>query len=719
MYATWFEVQQFEISIHKTSNLIMKANQRVRKLFPLLFLIFFSSCEIEDPITIQEENILSDLKIPQGFNFKLSDIATIDLSVRLLGGEPMSFGEFDLVFNAEKVFQETENLNLIEKLATITLDKDGKFSGELNVPLVYNKLFLVSKTGGVDPVIVLNRKGSGFSVAYEPNNDLKKSAYINSFNFRMYSNPTALGSWSDVGYPFYLSENAFVSSGLLTRVRQILTPNTPIDPEFRGTPVNGSYNTVINLDLEPNQTATVDITFLFSLAGNRNSLGYYWYPTDTPPASRSQITNRRLIFPNTNTTDANDKSGMVAGETVRLVGPNENGSFPPNTTIGFFLVQSGFNKGSNGAPGTVNYSRTTFYSESRYNISPENDQRFVNIYDEQTGTIVYGVEDGGLAVSLWDTRDNDFDDVVFFASYTPDDAINLEEFPKTDPEVAPNQNDILYNPSSETFATLMFEDSWPSEGDGDYNDVVIDYRYSAIASSSDAGVVNSNKYISQINVKARVSVADASNRNGIGVMIPGISPNSVLNISPLNLDGSNSNSVSGITYQLESGHSSDVVVILTEDINSLFNAPCFNSGRSDCMTGEPIEFSFTITFNPMTRQTNFNNISTFLFLNQDRGREVHTAGRRPSVKFNTSLVGSQSDNSDLNNISGTFFKAKSTNIPWALDIPAKIPVVKNQSSILEAYPDFGQWANSQGALNINWYIEGQGRRNTSKLINRP
>jgi LruC domain-containing protein len=690
----------------------MQFTKKIIPFFAITSILF--SCDIQEAPIQREASKLEELKIPTGFNFKLSEVTQVELKVKLLGGEPLSFGKFDLVLDAEGMFREGINSKSVEKIASITLDGDGKYSGELNVPLVYSKLYLVSETGGVDPILELRRSGNSFILNYEPVNEAKKSAYINSFNYRLAANPSTLGTWNDVGYPNYLGDNTFVSSGLLTRVRQILSPGVPIGGAFRGTPVDASYNTVIKLDLEPTQTATVDITFLFSLAANANSLGYYWYTSSSPPANVASITNKRLIFSNTNTTNSSSKSGMVAGETVGLIGPNADGSFPPNITIGFFLVQNSFSKGSGGSAGTVNYNRTTFYSESRYNISPGNDQRFVNLYDELTGHIVYGVEDGGLTSNSWATKDDDFDDVVFFASYTPNDAVFLDELPRTNPEVAPDQTDVIYNPGSTSFATLMFEDSWPKVGDGDYNDVVLDYRYSAIASSSETP--GANKYISKINVKSRLVVSDAANRNGLGILIPGISPNSVASISLLDLSGNNTNTLPGASYQLEAGHTGDVVVILTNDINTLFDGPCFNSGSSDCVTGDPIEFSFTITFNPMTRQTNFNNISSFLILSQDRGREVHIAGNRPTVKFNSSLVGTEND--DSNPGSSRYFQAKTTNVPWALDIPLKIPVVKNQSNILEAYPEFGGWANSSGVVNQSWYIEGSGRRNASKLINR-
>ncbi|WAC40194.1 hypothetical protein [Pedobacter sp. SL55] len=60
-------------------------------------------------------------------------------------------------------------------------------------------------------------------------------------------------------------------------------------------------------------------------------------------------------------------SGLVAGNTVELVGPNADGSFPPNTSIGFYLIANSFTPTAVGTPGTINTTRTTYYGN--YNLN--------------------------------------------------------------------------------------------------------------------------------------------------------------------------------------------------------------------------------------------------------------------------------------------------------------------------------------------------------------
>ncbi|MDN3582060.1 hypothetical protein [Mucilaginibacter flavus] len=51
-------------------------------------------------------------------------------------------------------------------------------------------------------------------------------------------------------------------------------------------------------DLNITQTADVWITFVSEGAGYLNSLGYYTYPTGTPPQTATDIKNVTYIFPN-------------------------------------------------------------------------------------------------------------------------------------------------------------------------------------------------------------------------------------------------------------------------------------------------------------------------------------------------------------------------------------------------------------------------------------
>ena len=687
-----------------------------QQTYAVLLILSLQSCLLDpkQESETQEASPLINLNVPEGFSFATSLPMNLDLDIQLLGGEPFSGGVFDVFLEKPENFSDEQDLSKYKLVGTINLDKNGKYKGQLKVPSYQTNLYLFSRTGGINPLLVVPKTPTGFSLTYIPQTAERSSNSPSSY-MRTLANPTTLGTWNSVGYPNYLSENTFVSSGLLRRSRAILSPNTEIATDKRGLPDgNGEYNTLIKLDLESNQTATVDITFLFSLAANANSLGYYWFPSDSPPATAAEVTNKRMIFPNTKTTST-PNSGMVAGETVRLIGPNENGSFPDNTSIGFFLIQNAFQAGNSGAQGTINYNRVTFFSQSGLNSSPGDEQRFVNIYDAETNTIVFGVEDGGISSSSWSTRDNDFDDVVFFASYTPDDAVDRKDIPTTDPDPDPESDDLIYIPNANGFGTLMFDDSWPTLGDGDFNDLVVDYQFTARASATE--VENNDRYVSQMSFRFKVAMADAANSNGFGVMIPGISPSSVSGISNLDIHGElNYNSDISISYQLEPGHTDEVVLLVAPEINSLFDGPCFNSGSPGCQTGSYIEFSFTLTFNPMARQSNFNSISAFMILNQNRGRELHTPGNKPSSLISESLYGSSDDGTDKSN--GKYFQSK-MNLPWGLDINSSIPVPKNEVSILDAYPNFESWAKSGGIVDSDWYKDLPGKRNKNKLIDRP
>jgi hypothetical protein len=58
--------------------------------------------------------------------------------------------------------------------------------------------------------------------------------------------------------------------------------------------------------------------------------GFYTYPTDQPPSTLDNIDSLVVILPNSSSPP------LEAGDKIRL------GEFPPNSTIGYFLIARGW-----------------------------------------------------------------------------------------------------------------------------------------------------------------------------------------------------------------------------------------------------------------------------------------------------------------------------------------------------------------------------------------
>jgi len=220
-----------------------------------------------------------------------------------------------------------------------------------------------------------------------------------------------MGTYNSEGVPNYLvSPGDSVSAGFRAMITATL-------PEFRKVPV---YNPVL---IAPGRTETINvncpsdvwISFIDEGASYRNALGFYTYNTDNPPTTAPSANQIKIIFPNAS------KPGyggyLQPGDKVYL------GNFPAKTGIGFVLMADGWN-------GTiVNPGNWTLYSNSAFN--PEADSTLrkhtVIIRDTTTNRLVIGFED----VRRDDPNcDQDFNDLLFFATVTPIACVNkLDSIP--------------------------------------------------------------------------------------------------------------------------------------------------------------------------------------------------------------------------------------------------------------------------------------------------
>ena len=107
----------------------------------------------------------------------------------------------------------------------------------------------------------------------------------------------------------------------------------------------------------------------------------------------------------------------------------------------------------------------------------ENDAKQLQnvLFHAEGGTVVYGVEDGG---------DSSYEDLLFCIDANPNEAIQDPDRPVIDPdepEVSETENNYM---------SFAYEDIWPSGGDYDLNDVIIEYHRSI--------TFNKDNYVSEI-----------------------------------------------------------------------------------------------------------------------------------------------------------------------------------------------------------------------------
>jgi len=309
----------------------------------------------------------------------------------------------------------------------------------------------------------------------------------------------------------------------------------------------------------------------------------------------------------------------------------------------------------------------------------------VLLNDQSRSLMLMGFED---TPRNWSGCDNDFNDAIFFATSNPVDAIEtskvvkakaandadkdgindeLDDFPY-DPNKAFNN----YSPSVASNGTLAFEDLWPSKGDYDFNDLVLDYNFNQIA--------NGQNLITSLEATFTVTNLGATYKNGFGIVLP-IAPskiksieNQVLNVgyAKLNSNGTESDQSNSVIFVMENA---SIKVGTKVPLVIHFNEPV---SMKD-LGGAP--------YNP------------FIVVNGNRKKEVHLADMTP-----TDLGGEYLGQSDdfSNPKVGRYYKSK-RNLPWAINVFDSFTPPAEKVSIDKTYSRFVAWANSGGTKDLDWY----------------
>ncbi len=264
---------------------------------------------------------------------------------------------------------------------------------------------------------------------------------------------------------------------------------------------------------------------------------------------------------------------------------------------------------------------------------------------------------------------------------------NTDDYPN-DPTKAYNN----YYPSSTGMVTAAFEDQWPAKGDYDFNDVVMSYRYQIVTNATDNVV--------EVNGTYKLHATGGSYLNAFAVQFP--------------IDRA---TVSGLTGgDLEDNQSKAVV--------RLFNNMREEMSNWNTVSGDPVSaakdysISFNVANGPAISTFGLSGYNPFIWNAGDgRGREIHLPGQLPTDLANTSMFGTEDDNSS---VSGNRYYLTNTGLPYAIEVPANpFNYPYEMVDITQAYLHFADWAQSGGASFADWYSNtGAGYRNNSNIYNQ-
>ncbi|MCC4222824.1 LruC domain-containing protein [Vibrio campbellii] len=277
----------------------------------------------------------------------------------------------------------------------------------------------------------------------------------------------------------------------------------------------------------------------------------------------------------------------------------------------------------------------------------------------------------------------------------------VEDHPIT---ITGNGYSVEHFPSVDSYASVAFEDNWPYTADYDMNDVVVDLQ---ITETTLAG------HVEIISISGKLVAYGASYQNGFAIRLPGVARSSIETaLTTLKFDG-----VEQASSGLES-ISDEAIFIIGEDM-SVHASPSggctYFRTESGCDTGASLlNFSLDIYFTEGSDRSAIANMpyDPFIFATPNtyhgeglpfqpgRTLEIHLPGQAPTEQFDTSLYGIGVDAS-LNG-SNNYFKT-ATYLPWALLIVEDWEWPLERVDIVEAYPEFQDWAESGGTTNQNWH----------------
>lgn len=583
----------------------------------------------------------------------------------------------------------------IEPIFKAYTDANSSFSGNITVPSYADTVYIYSSSKGVNRCLKLpivdskasytfdaattkslssTRVGASISIGNNIStiSDTYKfyslynryDAYTGSYYWKP-SNSAVPALYSTVSPSQKLSDESTLGE-LLSRMNNALTKKdnsslvsnekvvnvSVLSQTATGTPVTGAH---------------LDLVFLQSTGSYHNSVAYYYYKTNSNPTA-ADIKNlpKYFVIPRMSfgIPDAVIKTRLqFFGDDGKQPGTD---LFPPGYTVGWMLVANMFS----GNGGTYYWSgiktiedqlikayaaRQVIYSNQSANLNGQ--PGCISLYDTKSKKIIVGFEDqafNNLAYS-----DKSYEDILFYVEADPIEAV----LDPQKPEIPVINEEILV--TEVTKGTLAFEDIWPSGGDYDMNDVIIEYE-SAVTFN------NSNKIKKIVDTFKPVNKANsATNQNAFGYIING--------------EVGTINTASSVFYKKEESNQ----IILFPNARDI-------AGQNKTFT---VVREFNGTLNKSTYMRDYNPFIVINYRDGVKNRvEVHLPKYKPSSWANIALIGTVDD---------AYFVRKDGQFPFAIDLPVvNLAPVTEKVSIGSAneYPKFTEWAKSFGKQNNDWYL---------------
>lgn len=253
-----------------------------------------------------------------------------------------------------------------------------------------------------------------------------------------------------------------------------------------------------------------------------------------------------------------------------------------------------------------------------------------------------------------------------------------------------------YTPAQDQFATLAWEDMWPTNGDYDINDLVIDINTEEIYDAETWS-------LSTIKFKFKIRAIGARRNIGFGITLPEY------------ISASGSPISTTTNPQWRSEYNSLVFFnnardLVNDDPTKFFNSDHTIPHNSDSELVFEIELPATETWEKqdsgkMIRLPWYSApFNPYIFINNQESYQIHLKQYPVNPNYaNMSLFNTEDDNSDVSDPEWAESYQNYNYCPWGFYIAESTVYPLEKIDILEVFPTFADWALSGGWEYEDWY----------------
>lgn len=274
----------------------------------------------------------------------------------------------------------------------------------------------------------------------------------------------------------------------------------------------------------------------------------------------------------------------------------------------------------------------------------------------------------------------------------------------------PNLCDATYIPGENTYASFAYEDLWPTYGDFDFNDMVIN-RNTVLYLDPNGDVVEADHSF-------ELAAAGAGQQNGFGFRMPGVSPADVSMVTSSRPSTQNYTTIE--SNGVEAGQSDAVVIVFEnwkEIVTMTQNGKFYNTNPAEGL-GYSDSIVIHVEFATPQPVANVLEIDPFLIKDgakqMNRDIEIHLPWYGPTDLVDDTYFKTRNDWSAYPGVGNNY--VDSGNIPWAIETAGgafEWPL--ERVDIRDAYKKFSQWASSGSPTD--WYTNpSNGYRDQSLLF---